>query len=455
MDILQTVFQGLIDLGASVFLPIVITIIGIILGMKPLKAFSAGLTLGLALVGMNHVMSLMTESVSPAAQAFVQNTGIQLKALDMGWAPALGLCWTWEYAFLMFPIQIGINILMLAVGATSCLNVDMWNVGNKVCTAFLVTYVCGNPIIGFACAIIQCIFELINADCTKYRLQKLTGIPGISMPHPMFLAGIYYYPLTHLLDKIIPSNVHVDAQAIRDKVGIFGENHIMGFIIGCFIGIFGGYDVKATLTLGVQAACALTLFPMVAKLFTTALTPVSSQATEFMKKRFGHRKDITIGMDWPVMAGRSEHWLLMILAIPVILVYAIFLPGNIVLPFGGLLDICLIVPLFYLTMGDMLKMAIVTIIGIPVHLYAASYFAPQFTKLALTTGGAEVPKGQMLGWFGIDISELRWVFSAAADKNMIAIIILVITVPLAIYYFKSIKKEDMEIAKELGIDVEA
>lgn len=140
MDILQTVFQGLVDLGASVFLPIVITLIGIILGMKPTKAFSAGLTLGVALVGMNHVMSLMTDSVGAAAQAFVQNTGVQLKALDMGWAPALGLCWTWEYAFLMFPVQIGINILLLAVGFTNCLNVDMWNVGQAFITIRLLIF---------------------------------------------------------------------------------------------------------------------------------------------------------------------------------------------------------------------------------------------------------------------------------------------------------------------------
>lgn len=71
MGLLQAFFQGLIDLGASVFLPIIVTLIGIILGMKPLKAFSAGLTLGVALVGMNHVMALMTDSVGAAAQAFV------------------------------------------------------------------------------------------------------------------------------------------------------------------------------------------------------------------------------------------------------------------------------------------------------------------------------------------------------------------------------------------------
>lgn len=452
MEIIKDIFQTIINLGAPVFLPIILTIIGVILGMKLPKAFSAGLILGVALVGMGMVMDFMTANVGAAAQEFVENTGVQLKALDMGWAPALGLVWTWEYAFLMFPIQIIINIIMLAFKLTSCLNVDMWNVGNKVCTAFLVTYVSGNAFLGFGFAIIQCILEFKNADFTRYRLEKLTGIPGVSMPHPMFLSGIWFYPFTHLMDILLPENVNIDAQKIRDKIGIFGENHIMGFIVGCFIGIFGGYNVSEVLTLGVQAGTALTLFPMVAKLFTTSLTPISEGATEFMKKRFSGR-EFTIGLDWPIMAGRSEHWLLMILAIPVIFVYAIFLPGNIVLPFGGLMEICLIVPLFYLTMGNMVKMAIGTLLGLPVHLYVASYFAPHFTKLAETTGGATVPKGQMLGWLGMDISELRWIFAASSEGNMIVIVLLVVTIPLAFYYFKSIRKEDLAIAKELGYEV--
>lgn len=452
MEIIKDIFQTIINLGAPVFLPIILTIIGVILGMKLPKAFSAGLILGVALVGMGMVMDFMTVNVGAAAQEFVENTGVQLKALDMGWAPALGLVWTWEYAFLMFPIQIIINIIMLAFKLTSCLNVDMWNVGNKVCTAFLVTYVSGNAFLGFGFAIIQCILEFKNADFTRYRLEKLTGIPGVSMPHPMFLSGIWFYPFTHLMDILLPENVNIDAQKIRDKIGIFGENHIMGFIVGCFIGVFGGYNVSEVLTLGVQAGTALTLFPMVAKLFTTSLTPISEGATEFMKKRFSGR-EFTIGLDWPIMAGRSEHWLLMILAIPVIFVYAIFLPGNIVLPFGGLMEIFLIVPLFYLTMGNMVKMAIGTLLGLPVHLYVASYFAPHFTKLAETTGGATVPKGQMLGWLGMDISELRWIFAASSEGNMIAIVLLVVTIPLAFYYFKSIRKEDLAIAKELGYEV--
>lgn len=93
MEILASIFQSILDLGAAVFLPIVITLIGIIVGVKPSRAFSAGLTLGVAFVGINMVISFMSSTVGVAATQFVENTGVQLTALDMGWAPALGLCW--------------------------------------------------------------------------------------------------------------------------------------------------------------------------------------------------------------------------------------------------------------------------------------------------------------------------------------------------------------------------
>ncbi|MFD1452231.1 PTS transporter subunit IIC [Oceanobacillus sojae] len=253
------------------------------------------------------------------------------------------------------------------------------------------------------------------------------------------------------LKQIFPSTFNFDAQKLRDKIGIFGETHVMGFLIGCLIGAFGGYDIRSILTLGVQAGAALMLFPLVAKLFTTALTPVSESATSFMKKRFSNRA-FTIGLDWPIMAGRSEHWLIMILTIPIILVYALILPGNLVLPFGGLMNICMVVPLFYLTMGNLPKMAIGTIIGIPMQLYVASYFAPHFTALANATGGVEVPDGQMLAWFGMDISELRYIIAEFSLFTPIGIVLFIITIALTIYYFKGIRKEDLKIKKELGIE---
>jgi galactitol PTS system EIIC component len=450
MSFLQSFFQGLVDMGAPVFLAIILAVIGIIFRMKVSRALSAGLTLGVALVGISLVVDFMITNVGTASKEFVENTGIKLGALDMGWPPALGLAWTWEFAFLMFPIQILVNVIMLAFRWTSCVNVDMWNVGNKVCTAFLVSYVSGSAWLGLLFATLQAVLELINADITKYRLQKLTGIPGVSMPHPMFLTGIWIYPIVKIMDKLIPTTANLDAQKVREKVGIFGENHIMGFIVGCLIGLFGGYDYKETLTLGVQAGAALTLFPLVAKLFTTALTPISESATSFMKNRFKDR-EFSIGLDWPIMAGRPEHWLIMILTIPILLVYALFLPGNLVLPFGGLMNICIVVPFFFLTQGNLVKMAIGTIISIPMQLYVATYFAPHFTALAAKTGGVETPEGQMLAWFGMDISELRYIFAEVSQLSLVGIILFVATILLSIFYYKGMKKEEEQFKVELGL----
>lgn len=60
----------------------------------------------------------------------------------------------------------------------------------------------------------------------------------------------------------------------------------MGFIIGGLLGVAAGYDVAKTLMLAMQAAAALTLFPMVAKLFMQALSPLSDGISEFMKRKF-------------------------------------------------------------------------------------------------------------------------------------------------------------------------
>ncbi len=125
--------------------------------------------------------------------------------------------------------------------------------------------------------------KLKNADYTKYQILEITGVPSVGMPHCMFLTNIFFYPISDLLDKILPETKPMNSQAIRNKIGIFGENHVIGFIMGTIIGIIAGQG-KGALLLGVQAGTALTLFPMVSQLFMTALTPISEAASEWVKK---------------------------------------------------------------------------------------------------------------------------------------------------------------------------
>ena len=48
MEIFQSIIQYILNLGSNVFVPLVILILGLVVGMKLKKAFLAALTLGIA-----------------------------------------------------------------------------------------------------------------------------------------------------------------------------------------------------------------------------------------------------------------------------------------------------------------------------------------------------------------------------------------------------------------------
>ncbi len=449
----KDIINYILGLGPAVFLPALMIVIGLIIRMKFKKAFTSALTLGVAFLGMGMVLGFMFNAISPATEAFVNNTGIQLNALDLGWTPLAAIAWAWPYAFLIFPIQIVINLVMLAFGWTNCLNVDMWNVWNKILTAVLVAGVTGSLPAAFVVAGIQVVFELKNADLTQKQIYKITKIPGIALPHSMAMFAVILAPLNRLLD-FVPGlkDLDVDAAKLKEKIGIFGENHVMGFIVGILIALFAKYDLKQTLTLGVQAATALMLFPMVAKLFMQALAPISDAAAEFMKKRFPGR-EVYIGLDWPFLAGQPELWVTAIVLVPVTLLMAVILPGNGTLPFGGIINICFVAPAIIITGKNLLRMIVLGILTTPISLYIATTFAPTITKLGRDVGTIEIPANQLITWNGMEMPVFRWVFSQGADiinGNFVGLAILAGWLVLYAWYYKHMKKRELEVENELN-----
>ena len=114
----------------------------------------------------------------------------------------------------------------------------------------------------------------------------------------------------------------MNAAQLKEKLGIFGENSVMGFLVGGLIAFMGGYDVKGILTTAMQVATALVLFPMVAKLFMQALAPIADATSTFMKSKFKGR-EFYVGLDWPFLAGQSEIWVTAIILVPIELILAL------------------------------------------------------------------------------------------------------------------------------------
>lgn len=105
-------------------------------------------------------------------------------------------------------------------------------------------------VMAFIIASLQIILELKSGDLHQYRIEKMTGIPGITCTHRMMFLGAIYYPFDVLLRKIPLLNKPMDAATLRKKVGIFAENHVIGFILGILFGVVAGYDVAKLLCWG-------------------------------------------------------------------------------------------------------------------------------------------------------------------------------------------------------------
>ncbi|MTW85981.1 PTS galactitol transporter subunit IIC [Virgibacillus dakarensis] len=445
MDILQSVVNYILDLGAEVFVPALMIIIGLIVGMKVRNAFNAGIILGVAFIGMNLVIGFMLEAMTPAAQALAELTGINLTAVDGGWTTAATITWAWPYAFLMFPIQLAINGIMLLFNWTKTLNVDLWNVWGKIFTAVLIMGITGNMYIAFVGASVVVVIELLLADLNQLQIEKVTGIPGVTVTHGMNILAVSLMPLDWVLRRIKVFNKKMDASALREKIGVFAENNVMGAIIGLLLGFAAGYSVADALILSMQAAAALTLFPMIAKLFMEALSPLSEAINEFMKKRFKGR-EMFIGLDWPILAGSNEVWVTIILTIPFTLLLSFILPGNEVLPFAGILNIGLAVPALIVTGGNLLRMLILSILGTPVFLYAATYFTDIITNLAESTNAVKIEEGQRLTWSTIEYPVIRYILTELGGFTIIGIVLAVVWVLLFIFYRQQMTKRNKELS---------
>ncbi|MGG5336901.1 PTS galactitol transporter subunit IIC [Enterococcus casseliflavus] len=440
MQVFQDIINYILGLGSAIFVPLIILILGLVAGMKFKKAFMSAITLGIAFTGMSMVIGFMSNAVSPASEALAKNTGLNLPALDLGWTGAASITWSWSYAFVFFAVVLGVNFVMLILNWTKTLNVDMWNVWGKALTAYLVYFISGSLLAGFITAIVQVILELKMGDMFQRHIEDLTGIPLVTVTHLMNISAVLLLPINVIMDKIPFFNRRADTKALKKKIGIFSENSVMGFLIGLGLGLAAAYGVSGSLNLAIQIATAMALFPMISKMFMQSLSPLADAMSEMMKKRFKDR-EVYIGLDWPVLAGRSEIWVTAILLVPVFIGYAIILPGNAVLPLAGIINYSIAVGGLLLTGGNLVRMLIMGVISMPIYLYAATYLTPILTGLADRTGAVEgIQKGQQITWSSIEGPEFRILFAEAFKGNILGIVGSVVFIAMFVWLYKYMSK---------------
>lgn len=440
---MNNIVQAILAPGAQVFVPVLILILGLIFKMKFSKALQSALNLSIGFVGMSMVIGYLVDLITPVSKALAKNTGINLPAIDVGWTGAAAVSWGWSWAFAFFALTIGINFIMLLLKWTKTINADMWNVWGKVLTGYMVYIISGSLFYAFVVAGIQIIIELKLGDVWQPRIQNMIGAPSVTVTHIESFTAVIMYPVNRLMDFIPALNKKMDANALKKKIGILSEPAMMGLIIGIFLGLGSAYDIGKTLNLATSMAAVMALFPVVAKFFQNSLTPFGNAMSDFMKIKFKDR-EFYIGLDWPILGSSPELWVTAIIGVPVFIIWALVLPGNTVLPFGGVINYCIAVGGLLLTQGNLPRMIILDVIYTPLFLYGATLLAPILTKLGRITGAVKIPAGSEITWSSIEAPDFRILFAYAGQGNIWAIGGCVALMLLAIHVYRMVVKKDIK-----------
>jgi PTS system galactitol-specific IIC component len=422
--------------GITVILPIFIFIFALILGAKPGRAFRSSLIIGVAFVGINLVIGLMWGALSGVSQALVTNAGIQRDIVDVGWPAAAAVAFATDVGLWVIPIALIVNIVLLVLGVTKTLNVDVWNFWHYAFAGSLVTAVTGSLAMGLVAAAIAAAFMLFLGDWTAKGIQEFYELPGISIPHgataPLVMIGL---PVNWVIEKI-PGlrDLKADTEGIEKALGpTVGDPMVMGLIIGIILGLIAYFsefaaDWLATtakiLILGVQLAAVMVLLPRMVRILMEGLIPISEAARDFMAKRAKGR-EVYIGLDSAVLTGHPANITTGMLLVPIAILLSVILPGNRMILFA---DLAVLV--FWCTQvapaakGNVVRMVIIGTVLVIVGFYVANALAPAITEVAGEAGFA-IPEnavqissiadgfvwsplafmllGEYLGWVGMAI----------------------------------------------------
>lgn len=447
-------FIAFISLGAPAMMFFIITILSLLFRVSIMRALEGGILMAIALTGMGAIIGLLTSAFAPALNKFVESTGVSLSITDLGWAPLAVMTWGSIYTLYFAFICIIINIILLSLQKVKTLNVDLFNIWNLSVIGLLVMFYSDNNLMLTTIIIGTLnVLMLINSDLMQPQIKKLMSYNDSNITttaHPSLLIAPPVLIVNEFISKFIPfiDKYDFDAEKLNEKIGFWGSKFAIGVYLGAFVGLLGGLPLAELFTLAFTAGVSLELFSAVGCWFGPAIKPLSDGIAKVMEKRFKGRQ-IYVAIDWAILASRAELWAVANILAPILLIIAIILPGNNVLPLGGIMMVSLVPALLIITQGKVIRMTLIGSVLIPVFLYAATWIAEFLTKTSMEMNS--FPKGlspnQLFSSVDSDpiekmISMLLAKASVTLDVQMLAAsaVAVIAYISMFIWYFKRMRK---------------
>ena len=401
--------------GASVVVPVMIFIIALFLKVKPKTAMMSAFYAGVGLTGFGWIISQFTPVVTTIIKQMVDNTGIDLPVVDIGWQAGSLATFGSSVGLTFFVFGLLFELIIFALGITKIfMPSNLWNNFGFMLWGTLAYFVTQNFWLSLGLSFFMLLYALLLAEVQADRWSDYYGVKNatVSSLHNIeqVIPALILDPLWNLLGF---NKVKMTPAAFKDKLGVFGEPTTLGALLGLIIGIIGNLnnlgDLKAwgqILQFAIQLSAVMTIFPLVTGVFAKAFTPLAEEIDKNRQTKAAEQGEVAdelndkkrwfLGVDDGVGYGEPATIISGVILIPIMVVIAFLLPGNKTLPIVDLIALPFMVEsIVALTRGNILKVIANGIVWFTLGLYASSWLGTIYTG-AVSHYGAVIPAGVVL-----------------------------------------------------------
>ncbi len=440
--------------GSGVIIPIILFVLSKAMGVDTKKAFNSALLCGVGLTGFNLVINSYSGVIAPVVQSMVDNSGVNLPALDTGWQSTSVIAYSTTVGVLFIGVAIALQLILFFVGYTDVFMAsDLWNNYSFMVWGSMLYALTKNMLLAMALMVVQLFYILLFSEMCAVRWGTYYEYDGCCMTAPHHLESFpFAVCMDWILTKLGFNKIKINAAALQKRLGLLGEPMMIGLIVGLLIGIigeapflFGENALNAwgtALGAAINTAAIMAVFPKVAAIFASAFTSMSDAYKQRAASAAKNRRWF-LSVNDACGYGETNTLVTGVVLIPIMLVLSFFLPGNIILPMADLCALPYMVEVFVcISNGNIAKSLVMGAIWFSLGLIVTSQLAPIFTQVAVEAGFQLPQAGVYVCSFGILCHPLICgLFYVFYSQNLI-LILVTIALYVALYiWFRGNKQK--------------
>lgn len=329
--------------GSPIVISLILFFICLAFKVKAKNAFQSALYAGIGLMGFMWLINEYIPAVVPVVMSMVENTGVNLPGVDVGWAAIALVAYSTQVGMIYLILGTLFQLVIFLVKFTNVFQPSgVWDQYQYALWGSMVYWVTKDLWLAIAFMLVLNLYATIGYEMLAKRWSTYYGYPNatiVQLAHacnvPFALAGNW------VLNRLGAHKVNWRPVHLRERLGVFGEPMVMGAIVGFVLGILGNIKNLATMegwgsvfTIAVATAATMAIFPRVAALFAQAFTYLAQASRRFATDT--GREEIYIGVDDACGYGETATLLSGTVFIPIFVLLCLIIPGNQFLPLASL-----------------------------------------------------------------------------------------------------------------------